>query len=76
MHFFYHGDYLPDNYGADQARFDGDFGFHAAVRDLAGEYGVEELRALAGVLLERAMCSGGGGAERGGGGGAGGVRLV
>lgn len=62
VHFFYHGNYLPDNYDADTAKFDKDAGFHVAVMMMAKAYEVKELEALAQGLMEKAFDNG---ADRG-----------
>lgn len=62
VHFFYHGNYLPDNYDADTAKFDKDAGFHVAVMMMAKAYEVKELEALAQKLMEKAFDKG---ADRG-----------
>lgn len=54
VHFFYHGDYLPDGYDADMDKFKMDTAFHGAVLGIAKAYGVEKLQVLSEGLLKRA----------------------
>lgn len=54
IHFFYHGDYYPNNYDADTAHFDADRDFHADVLRVAKVYEVKELEEIATELLEKA----------------------
>lgn len=61
VHFFYHGDYLPDGYDVDMDKFDKDMEFHTAVQQVARAYGVKQLGVLARYHLAKARDGGVGG---------------